>query len=112
MNAVEALEANGIMNPRRLATVAALCGTGVLAGWLVGWQAGLGEAGIESAGTLPTQHGRPPLLVPSLAADIAFANAPRAAATNNVAAGNGVVEAAVVEVGVVEATVDQAEIDK
>src|SRR5881394_3883785 len=104
MNAVEALEANGIMNPRRLATVAALCGTSVLAGWLIGWQAGLGEPGSESAGTLPTEHGRPPLLVPSLAADIAFANSPQAAAMNNVAAGNGaVVEAAVVEVAVVEA---------
>src|ERR1700676_2874360 len=32
---------DGIMNPRRSATVAALCGTIVLAGWIVAWLAGL-----------------------------------------------------------------------
>jgi hypothetical protein len=38
------------MNPRRFATVAAaLCGTVVLAGWVVAWLAGFGSAGIENA---------------------------------------------------------------
>ena len=35
------------MNPRRFATVAAICGTVVLAGWVVAWLAGFGLTGIE-----------------------------------------------------------------
>ena len=53
------------MNPRRFATVAAaLCGTVVLAGWIVAWLAGFGSAGIENTGAVPienrAQHLSPP----------------------------------------------------
>ena len=37
-------------NPRRLAVLAALCGTVALAGWVAAGLAGLGSPGIESAG--------------------------------------------------------------
>jgi hypothetical protein len=47
------------MNPRRFATVApALCGTVVLAGWIVAWLAGFGSAGIKNIGAVPIEDQR------------------------------------------------------
>ena len=47
------------MKPRRFATVAAaLCGTVVLAGWVVAWLAGFGSAGIENTGAVPIEDHR------------------------------------------------------
>ena len=43
------------MNPRRSATVAALCGTIVLAGWIAGWLAGFGSAGAENTHAVPIE---------------------------------------------------------
>jgi len=40
----------GVNSPRRLAVLAALCGTVVLAGWIAAGRAGLGSRGIESTG--------------------------------------------------------------
>jgi hypothetical protein len=40
----------GVKSPRRLAVLAALCGTVVLAGWVAAGLAGLGSPGIESTG--------------------------------------------------------------
>jgi hypothetical protein len=49
------------MNPRRLATVgAALCGTVVLAAWVVAWSCGFGSSGIDNAGTMPIEDRRAP----------------------------------------------------
>jgi hypothetical protein len=73
------------MNPRRFATVAAaLCGTVVLAGWVVAWLAGFGSVGIENAGAISIEDRR----APSLTADSEFANAPRATAMGNAAVAN------------------------
>jgi hypothetical protein len=67
------------MNPRRFATVAAaLCGTVVLAGWVVAWLAGFGSAGIN-IGAVPIEDRR----APSLTADAEVADAPRASAMGN-----------------------------
>jgi hypothetical protein len=71
-----------MMNPRRLATVAAaLCGTVVLAGWVVAWLAGFGSAGIENTGAVPIENRRTPPLV----ADAGLADAPQATAMGNAA---------------------------
>jgi hypothetical protein len=80
------------MNPRRIATVAAaLCGTVVLAGWVVAWPAGFGSAGIENTGAVPIEDRR----TPSLAADAELADAPQPTAMGNaVAADAGVATAA------------------
>jgi hypothetical protein len=48
----EKLEGEGVKNPRRLAALAALCGTVALAGWVAAGLAGLGSPGIESTGAL------------------------------------------------------------
>ena len=52
------------MNPWRFAQLTtALCGTVVLAGWVVAWLAGFGSAGIENAGAVPIEdraHLSPP----------------------------------------------------
>src|SRR6476660_3119307 len=73
---------DGIMNPRRFATVAAAsCGTLVLAGWVVAWPIGFGSAGIENAGAVPIEDRR----AASLAADAGFANAVQATAMGNAA---------------------------
>ena len=63
------------MNPRRFATVAAICGTVVLAGWVVAWLAGFGLTGIE--------HGD--RRAASLTADAEFADVPQATALGNAA---------------------------
>jgi hypothetical protein len=74
----------GIMNPRRSATVvAALCGTVVLAGWVVGWPAGFGSAGIENAAAVAIEDRRAPPL-----ADAGPADAPQAAAMDIAVAAN------------------------
>jgi len=76
---------DGIMNPRRFATVAAaLCGTLVLAGWVVAWPVGFGSAGIENAGAVPIEDRR----APSLAADAELANPLQATAMGNAAVAN------------------------
>src|SRR6266481_478772 len=63
-----------IMNPRRFATVApALCGTVVLAGWIVGWLAGFGSAGIKNTGAVPIEN-----RAASLAANARLADEPQA----------------------------------
>jgi hypothetical protein len=73
------------MNPRRSAKVAAaLCGTIVLAGWVVAWLAGFGPAGIENAGAVPIEERR----APSLTADVEFADAPQTTAMDNAAIAN------------------------
>ena len=56
---------DGIMNARRFATVAASCGTVVLAGWVVASVAGFGSGGIEITAAVPIEDRR----APSLAAD-------------------------------------------
>jgi len=73
------------MNPRRFAIVAtALCGTVVLAGWVVAWPVGFGSAGIENAGAVPIEDSRTPFL----AADAELADAPQATAMGNAAVAN------------------------
>jgi hypothetical protein len=73
------------MNPRQFATVAAeLCGSVVLAGWVVASFAGLGSVGIENAGAISIEDRR----APSLAADAELADAPRATAMGNAAVAN------------------------
>ena len=70
------------MNPRRFATVAAaLCGTVVLAGWIVVWLAGFGSTGIENTGAVSIEDRR----TPSLMADAELADAPQATAMGNAA---------------------------
>ena len=72
------------MNPRRFATVAApLCGTVVLAGWVVAWLAGFGSAGSR---TLAQCRSR--TAAPSLTADAELADAPQATAMGNAAVAN------------------------
>jgi hypothetical protein len=79
------------MNPRRFATVAAaLCGTVVLAGWVVAWLVGFGSAGIENTGAVPIEDRR----APSLTADVEVADAPQAAAMGNAAVAKDDVAAA------------------
>jgi hypothetical protein len=83
ISAIACFEEATIMNPRRLATVAAgLCATVVLAGWVVAWIAG--TAGIENTGAAPVVDRH----APSLTADAELADAPQATATGNAAVGN------------------------
>ena len=64
---------------------AALCGTVVLAGWVVAWLAGFGSAGIENtAGAVPIEDRRAPALI----ADAELANAPQATTMGNAAVAN------------------------
>ena len=73
------------MNPRQFATVAAeLCGSVVLAGWVVASFAGLGSVGNENAGAISIEDRR----APSLAADAELADAPRATVMGNAAIAN------------------------
>jgi hypothetical protein len=65
------------MNARRFPTVAApLCGTVVLAGWVVASLAGFGTAGLENTGAMPIDDRR----APSLTAAAEFPDAPQAIA--------------------------------
>ncbi|MGA9329161.1 MAG: transglycosylase, partial [Bradyrhizobium sp.] len=79
------------MNPRQSATVAALCGTIVLAGWIAGWLAGFGSAGTENTHAVPIED-RPA----SLAANAELADAPQAIAMRNAVVANAVVANAAV----------------
>jgi hypothetical protein len=73
------------MNPRRFATVAAaLCGTVVLAGWVVVWLADFGSAGVENTDAVPIEKRR----ALSLAAHAELADAPQATAMDNAAVAN------------------------
>jgi hypothetical protein len=75
---------DGIMNPRRFATVAApLCATVALAGWVVAWLAGCGSSGIENTGAVPIED-----RAPSLTADAELSDAPQATAMGNAAVAN------------------------
>src|SRR5258705_4474165 len=79
---------DGIMNPRRFATVApAFCGTVVLAGWIVASLAGFGSAGIEITAAVPIED-RPATSLPAAAE---LAGAPQATAMGNAAAANAAV---------------------
>jgi hypothetical protein len=81
------------MKPRRYATVtvaAALCGTVVLAGWVVVRFPGLATASIENSGAVPIEN-RP---APSLTADAELADAPQVTAMGNAAVANVDVAAA------------------
>jgi len=72
------------MNPRQSATVApALCGTVVLAGWIVAWLAGFGSAGIENTGAVPIED-----RAASLTANAELAGPPQATAMGNAAVAN------------------------
>src|SRR5258707_5874343 len=92
-----------IMNPRRFATVApALCGTVVLAGWIVGWLAGFGSAGIKNTGAVPIEN-----RAASLAANARLADEPQAipmamgsAVVANTVVANAAVASAEVDNGV------------
>jgi hypothetical protein len=80
------------MNPRRFATVApALCGTVVLAGWIVAWLAGFGSAGIENTGAVPIEDRR----AASLTANAEIADKPQAIAMGNAVIANADVATAV-----------------
>jgi hypothetical protein len=69
------------MNPRRFATVApAFCGTVVLAGWIVGWLAGFGSAGIKNTGAVPIEN-----RAASLTANAKLADEPQAIPMGNAA---------------------------
>jgi hypothetical protein len=82
MSTVGAFGGDGIMKPRRFATVAApLRGTVILAGWVVAWLAGFGSAAIENTGAVPIEDRR----TPSLIADGEFADASQATAMGNAA---------------------------
>jgi hypothetical protein len=73
------------MNARRFPTAgAALCGTVVLAIWVLTSFAVLGSAGIERAGAVPIEDRR----APSLAADAELADAPQATAISNAVVAN------------------------
>src|ERR1700742_513504 len=75
------------MNARRFPTMgAALCGTVVLAIWLLASFAVLSSAGIERTGAGPVEDRR----APSLAADAELADAPQAAAISKTVDANAV----------------------
>jgi hypothetical protein len=95
-----------MMNPRRLATVAALGGTVVLAGSAVGWLAGFGSAGIEHTGAVPIEDHRITSLVASLTADFEVADAPQTTAVGNAPVANAsVANASVANASVANASV-------
>ena len=76
------------MNPRRFATVgAALCGTVVLAAWVVAWPSHFGSAGIENAGAMPIEDRR----APSPIADAQLTAAPPAPEMGNAAVANAAI---------------------
>jgi len=76
------------MNPRRFATVgAALCGTVVLAAWVVAWPSHFGSAGIENAGAMPIEDRR----APSPIADAQLTATPPAPEMGNAAVANAAV---------------------
>jgi hypothetical protein len=81
------------MNPRQFATVApALCGTIVLAGWVVASLDGLGSASIENAGAVPKVEERH---APALATNTELPAPPQVTALGNAAVASADVAAAV-----------------
>ena len=75
---------DGIMNTRRFAIVAAaLCGTVVLAGWVVARLPGFATASIENSGAVPIED-----RAASLAANARLADEPQAIAMANAAVAN------------------------
>jgi hypothetical protein len=82
-----------MMNSRRFAQVApALCGTAVLAGWVVAGLAGYGSASIENAaGALPIEDRR----LSSFSADAEVVDAPQPTAMGNAVVASADVAAAV-----------------
>jgi len=89
------------MNRQRLATVSiALCGTIVLAGWVVARTAGLSSAAIENHGAVPI----PAHYAPSFSADTERAEVPPAIATGNAAVSYVNTAVANVEVATVAAS--------
>jgi hypothetical protein len=100
-----------MMNPRRLATVAALGGTVVLAGWAVAWLAGSGSAGIENTGAVPIEEHRTAALIASLTADFEVADAPQTTAVGNASVANAsVANASVANASVANASVANASV--
>jgi hypothetical protein len=96
------------MNPRQSATVAALCGTIVLAGWIAGWLAGFGSAGTEYTDAVPIED-----RAASLAANARLVDEPQAIAMGNAVVANAVVaNAAVASAEVATATDTTAASDK
>ena len=82
---------DGIMNPRRFATVApAFCGTVVLAGWIVAWLAGFGSASTENTRAVPIEN-----RAASLAANAELADKPQAIPMGNPVIASADVAAAV-----------------
>ncbi|MGA9952927.1 MAG: transglycosylase, partial [Bradyrhizobium sp.] len=77
------------MNPRRSATVAVLCGTIVLAGWIAGWLAGFGSAGAENTHAVPIED-----RAASLAANARLVDEPQAIAMGNAVVANAAVASA------------------
>src|ERR1043166_7357003 len=75
MAPVEPLE-TAMLDPRRSARVAALCGAGVITAGCVAWFAGFGSTGVDTTGAVPRED-RP---VAALAADVELAAAPQPAA--------------------------------
>jgi hypothetical protein len=74
-----------MMSPRRSAKVAAaLCGTVVLAGWVVDRLPGFATASIENSGAVPIEDRR----APSLTADAELAASPKATAMDNATGAN------------------------
>jgi hypothetical protein len=67
-----------VLSPRRLAVLAALCGTVVVAGWVAAVLAGLGSPGIENSGA-PIEDSR----VASLTARAEHVDAPQATAVGD-----------------------------
>src|SRR5580704_2316182 len=77
------------MNPRQSATVAALCGTIVLAGWIAGWLAGFGSRGTENTHAVPIED-----RAASLAANARLVDEPQAIAVANTVVANAAVASA------------------
>src|ERR1700692_283083 len=83
---------DGIMNTRRFAIVAAaLCGTVVLAGWVVARLPGFATASIENSGAVPIED-----RAAALAANARLADEPQAIAMGNAVVANTVVANAAV----------------
>ena len=79
---------NGMMSPRRFATSAALCGTIVLAGWVVAGLAGFGSPGIEHTDAAPIEDR------PATSLTVRAVDAPRATAIGEAAVSGAIVATA------------------
>ena len=77
-----------MMSPRRFATSAALCGTVVLAGWVVAGLAGFGSPGIEHTDAAPIEDR------PATSLTVRAVDAPRATAIREAAVSGAIVATA------------------